>query len=99
MSKPQSTTRETKAAELIQSGAVQLFIGEARAEVRGSRGVSYIVTREGCSCPDRQYRGAGCCHELAVKQLCDEFRACRAAAERGERIRPSRHLLQALHRV
>ena len=50
----------------------------------------------GCDCPDRQYRGAGCCHELACCQLCAEYRELKAKAERGETVRPSTALLQAI---
>ena len=97
MATKSTTSRETKAQELINSGAVSLFVGTGTAEVKGSRGITYIVTKDtGCSCPDRQYRGASCCHELAVRQLCAEYRAWKAKAEQGERIRPSSVLLQAL---
>ena len=91
-----NTSRETKAVELITTGAVQLFVGQGTAEVTGGKGETYKVTHESCTCPDFTRRGAGCKHRLAVKQLCDEYRQLQAAAERGETIRPSRHLLRAL---
>ena len=92
----QSTTREARAQALIDSGAVTLYVGEGRAEVRGSRGVTYVVTRDQCGCPDFQRRGTDCKHRLAAKALCAEYRELKVAAERGERVRPSTALLQAI---
>ena len=37
-----------------------------------------------------------CKHLLSVKQLCQEYRQLKAATERGERVRPSTALLQAI---
>ena len=97
MARNTTTSREAKAQELLDSGAVQLHIGLGVATVQGSGGSVYRVSRgTGCDCPDRQRRGQTCKHEIAAKQLCDEYKACRTAAERGETIRPSRHLLQAI---
>ena len=96
MSKSQSTTRETKAVELIQSGAVTLFVGQGMAEVKGSGSNVYRVTKDGCTCPDRQKRGQPCKHEIACRQLCAEYRELKAKADQGERIRPSSALLQAI---
>ena len=96
MSKSQSITREAKATELIPSGAVTLFVGQGTAEVKGSKGVTYTVTKDQCGCPDFTRRGVDCKHRIASRLLCEEFKALKAAAQRGETIRPSRHLLQAL---
>ena len=96
MTPTQSTTREQRAQTLIDSGAVTLLIGTGTAEVRGNRGITYIVTKDGCCCPDRTRRGATCYHEMAVRQLCAEYRALKAATERGERVRPSTALLRAI---
>ena len=54
------------------------------------------MVKTGCTCPDRVKRGQTCKHEIAVKHLCDEYHRLKLAAERGERVRPSRHLLQAI---
>ena len=96
MATKSNTSREQRATELLTSGAVQLFIGEARAEVRGSRGTTYRVTSAGCECPDAAQRGRPCKHEIAVQSLCGEYRAWQVKAGQGERIRPSSALLQAL---
>ena len=96
MSKSQSTTREAKAQELITTGAVTLYVGKGYATVRGSGAAVYTVVKTGCTCPDRVKRGQTCKHEIASRLLCEEFKACKAAAQRGETVRPSRHLLQAL---
>ena len=92
-----TTSRETKAQALLESGAVELYIGLGVATVQGSKGTIYHVSRgTGCDCPDRIRRDQPCKHELAVKQLCDEYHRLKLAAQRGEKVRPSRHLLQAL---
>ena len=92
-----STTREARAQALIDSGAVTLFVGEGRAEVRGSEGVVYVVTKTSCGCKDFTQRGVELCkHRLAAKALCAEYRQLKAAVERGERVRPSSALLAAI---
>ncbi len=91
-----TTSREAKAQELINTGAVMLFVGERYAEVRGSKGETYKVTHESCECPDFQKRQVECKHRIACRQLCQEYRELKAKAAAGETIRPSRHLLQAL---
>ena len=96
MATKSTTSRETKAQELINSGAVQLHIGLGVATVRGSEGTVYRVTRDGCDCSDFVNRGVECKHRIAARLLCDEFKACKAAAQRGETIRPSYTLLRAL---
>ena len=92
-----STTREARAQALIDSGAVTLFVGEGRAEVRGSEGVVYVVTKTSCGCKDFTQRGVEWCkHRLAAKALCAEYRALKAKAAAGERVRPSSALLAAI---
>ncbi len=81
-----NTSRETKAQELIESGAVTLLVGTRTAEVRGSRGETYTVTHEACTCKDFERRGVDCKHRIACRLLCEEYRRCKAAAERGETI-------------
>ena len=92
----QSTTREAKAQQLIDASAVTLYVGQGYATVRGSQGVTYTVTKDACGCKDFQRRGGDCKHRLAAKALCAEFRQLKAAAERGERVRPSSALLAAI---
>ena len=96
MSKRDSTTREARAQALLNTGAVSLFVGQGYALVQGSGSNVYRVTKDGCTCPDRQKRGLPCKHEIAVKLLCGEYRAWKAKAGQGERIRPSSALLQAI---
>ena len=97
MSKSQSSTREAKAQEILKAGVIRLFVGQGYALVQNLRGSSeYKVTKAGCTCPDNQQRQVACKHMLAVKALCEEFKACKAAAQRGETIRPSTALLQAI---
>ncbi len=91
-----TTSREVRAQELINTGAVTLFVGERYAEVKGSKGETYKVTHEACTCPDFTRRGVECKHRLACRELCRQYRACKAAAQRGETIRPSTALLQAV---
>ena len=93
MSKSQSTTRETKATELIQTRAVTLYVGQGVAEVKGSKGETYRVTSTGCTCPDSQRRQVDCKHVLATKALCAEYHRLKLAAELGETIRPSAALV------
>ena len=64
--------------------------------MRGSKGTTYIVTRDGCCCPDRTKRGVACYHEMAVRQLCAEYRELKARAAAGGRVRPSTALMQAI---
>ena len=97
MASKSNSSRETKAQEILKAGVIQLFVGQGRAVVQNLRGSSeYAVTKDGCTCPDHQQRQVACKHMLAVKALCDEYKACKAAARRGERIRPSAALLRAL---
>ena len=96
MATKNTSSREARAQELITTGAVTLFVGERYAEVRGSKGETYKVTHEACACPDFTRRGIECKHRLACRELCRQYRELKAAAQRGETVRPSRHLLQAL---
>jgi hypothetical protein len=91
-----TSSREAKAQELLNTGAVTLYVGQGVAEVLGSRGITYTVTKDQCGCPDFTRRGVECKHRQAVKALCDEYKVCKAAAQRGETIRPSTALLQAV---
>ena len=90
-----STTRDERATDLLNAGAVQLFVGKGYAEVQGKTG-TYVVTREGCGCKDHLHRGGDCYHILAVKRLCAEYHALKAKAEQGETVKPSAALLAAL---
>ena len=92
----QSTTREARAQALIDAGAVTLYVGQGYAEVKGSNSVTYTVTKDACGCPDFVRRGVDCKHRIAAQQLCAEYRQLKAAAQRGERVRPSTALLQAI---
>ncbi len=96
MQRNHNNSREAKAQELLQSGAVSLFVGQGYALVQGSGSNVYRVTKDGCTCPDRQKRGQPCKHEIACRQLCAEYRELKAKADQGERIRPSSALLQAI---
>ena len=96
MARNTNTSREAKAQELLDTGAVSLYVGQGYALVQGSGANVYRVTRDGCTCPDRQKRGQPCKHEIAVRSLCGEYRAWKAKAEQGETIRPSTALLQAI---
>ncbi len=91
-----NTSCETKAQELIQTGAVVLLVGTRTAQVRGSKGETYTVTHTTCTCKDFERRGVDCKHRIACRLLCEEYRELKAKAAAGETIRPSRHLLQAL---
>ena len=96
MTSQNPTTRESRAQALITAGAVSLFVGQGMAEVKGSKGVTYTVTKDQCGCPDFTRRGVDCKHRIASRLLCEEYRALKATAQRGERIRPSSALLQAI---
>ena len=93
----QSTTREAKAQQLIDSGAVVLHVGQGYATIKGSGNVSYTVTKTSCGCKDFTQRGVEWYkHRLAAKTLCAEYRRLKAAAQCGLRVRPSTALLQAI---
>ena len=92
----QNTSRDQRAQELIGAGAVTLFVGQGYAEVRGSKGVTYTVTKDACGCLDFVRRGVDCKHRIAARWLCTEFRLLKELAQRGERVRPSTALLQAI---
>ena len=96
MATKSNTSREAKAQELLNSGAVSLYVGQGYALVQGSGSNVYRVTKDGCTCPDATGRGAVCKHELAVRTLCQEYRRLKAAAARGEVVRPTSALIQAL---
>ena len=96
MATKSNTSRETKAQELLDTGAVSLYVGQGYALVQGSGANVYRVTRDGCTCPDRQKRGQPCKYEIACRQLCAEYRDLKAKAEQGERVRPSTALLRAI---
>ena len=49
-----------------------------------------------CTCKDFERRQTECKHRIAARLLCEEFKACKAAAQRGETLRPSSALLQAI---
>ena len=91
-----NTSRESKAQALLESGAVQLFVGQGHALVTGSKGTTYRVTKAGCECPDAVKRQRDCYHTLAVKQLCAEYHRLKLAAELGERVKPSAALVAAI---
>ena len=92
----QSTTREQRAQALIDAGAVTLLVGTGTAEVKGSKGAVYTVTRDGCCCPDRTKRGQACKHELSVKALCEMFREHRSEAKASGKTRIPAALARAL---
>ena len=96
MATKNTTSREAKAQELITTGAVTLFVGERYFLVHATNSEIYTVTHESCECPDFTRRGIECKHRLACRELCRQYRELKAAAQRGEKVRPSRHLLQAL---
>ncbi len=92
----QSTTRQDRADQLLRDGKVALYVGRGFATVAGKTG-TYTVTRDGCTCKDAETRDrTGCYHALAVRQLCEEFKALKAASERGERVKPSWALINAV---
>ena len=92
----QNTSRDQRAQELIDAGAVTLFVGRGYATVRGSKGVTYTVTKGACGCLDFVRRGVDCKHRRAARRLCAEYRELKAKAAAGERVRPSTALLQAI---
>ena len=96
MATTQHTSRDQRAQGLIDSGAVTLYVGQGYAEVRGSKGVTYTVTKEACGCLDFVRRGVDCKHRRAARRLCAEYRELKAKAAAGERVRPSTALLQAI---
>ena len=96
MATKNTSSREAKAQELLNGGAISLYVGKGYALVQGSGGRVYQVGSTGCTCPDATSRQVTCKHELAVRQLCAEYRQLKAAAQRGERVRPSTALLQAI---
>lgn len=71
--------RHQRAAQLLAAGAVKLYVGEGYATVEASKpGYKYVVTRDGCGCPDWTYRHeqvGDCCHVLAVRAACNAYRA------------------------
>ena len=96
MATTKRTTREQRAQELLDNGAVSLFVGRGYANVKGSGDNIYRVTKDGCICPDRQKRGPGCKHELAVKALCEMYREHRSEARATGRTRMPAALAKAL---
>ncbi len=95
-----STTREDRAIALIDAGAVTLNF-DGTATVKGSGKAQYLVTKQGCPCPDYTQRGeqVGLCkHLLAVKALCQVYRACREEARTTGRTRLPANLAKALPR-
>ncbi len=96
MATKSNTSREAKAQELINTGAVTLYLGRGYAEVKGSGSNVYRVTKDGCCCPDRTKRGQACKHELAVKALCEMFREHRAEAKASGKTRMPAALARAL---
>ncbi len=96
-SRTHSTTRQDKAIELIQSGAVTLNL-DGTATVRGSGKAVYTVTKTGCPCPDFTQRGVDCKHILATRALCKVLRACCEEARQTGRTRLPANLAKALPR-
>lgn len=90
--------RQAKALALIESGKVRLFPGRGYAEVVGSNGTTYRITkRDGCNCPNGLSRDPrSCYHAAACRALCEEYRAAAAQARDGQTVRPSVALLRAL---
>ncbi len=96
MSKAQSTTREDRAAALIEQGAVRLHPGEGTATVKGRTGTYTITKRDGCNCPDARNRGSNCYHALAARQLCQMYRECAKQARETGQVRLPVELMKAL---
>lgn len=76
-------TREDRALTAIRENRVSLYPGTAGergyALVKGNRETTYVVSHEGCCCPDAQKRDPkGCWHALCVRWLCDGYRQHRA---------------------
>ena len=74
MARNTTTSRETKARQLVESGAVTLHIGVDVATVKGSGGNVYRVTKDACDCSDFVNRGVDCKHRICVRWLCTEYR-------------------------
>ncbi len=65
-----TSNRESRAITLIEAGAVTLNL-DGTATVRGSGKARYLVTKQGCPCPDYTQRGqqvGPCKHLLAVSR-------------------------------
>jgi len=92
-----STTREAKALDLIQSGAVSIFPGREYATVKGSGKATYQVNRDGCTCPDFTRRGGPCKHQLSVKAICTGIRLLREQAAQTGRVTLPANIGRALH--
>jgi hypothetical protein len=92
------TTRQAKVQALIDSGAIRLFPGRGYAEVVGSRGTVYQITKQqGCNCLNGMSRDPrSCYHAAATRLLCEEYRLLAKQTRRGETIRPSVGLLKAI---
>ena len=90
------TPRQRKAQELLDNGAVSLFVGRGYANVKGSGDNIYRVTKDGCICPDRCKRGLPCKHEIAVRELCRMYREHRSEAQETGRTRMPAALARAL---
>lgn len=96
MAKTQDTTREARAQQLITEGRVTLRPGTGTALVRGSKGETYVVTREACSCLDFVSRGVDCKHRLAAKELCSLYRECAKQARETGRVTIPPALMRAI---
>lgn len=93
----EKSSRYERAQQLLVEGRVRLYPGKGYAEVVGSRGDTYTVTKQGCNCPNSLSRDARYCyHAVAVKAACAEYRMIAAQARNGETVRPSVALLKAL---
>jgi hypothetical protein len=55
--------RVNRALGLIQSGKIKLLADGSAAG--GCNGTTYLVTSQGCTCPDATYRGIWCKHRVA----------------------------------
>lgn len=89
--------RFEKAQQLVLDGRIRLHPGTGTATAFGTDGVTYTITRTGCTCPDAVNRDPlGCKHALGAKALCAEYRALAAQARRGEKVRLSVALVKAL---
>lgn len=90
--------REDKIQQLLSEGRVRLYPGHGYAEIVGSNGATYRITkRDGCNCPNSLSRDPrSCYHAAACRALCEEYRSLAAQARNGETVRPSVALLKAL---
>jgi hypothetical protein len=84
---PSWATKLSKAATLVERGAVIPERGGFAVESECTPGATYWVDATSCTCPDFQRRGAYCKHQLAVgmqraieKRLAGERRVRPAAA-------------------